>query len=304
MLKDRIQFFAKHPSVALADASMLGLTDRIDDRRYLRLMFRLAFRQRLHLDPPKTYSEKLQWIKLNDRKPIYSRMVDKVDAKKYIAECIGEGHTLATLGVWDSFDEIDFDALSDQFVLKTSHDSGGAMLCRNKADFDYEAARRFYSKHLAVNYYTAYREWPYRNVKPRILAEELLPTDDGSVLTDYKFFCFNGEPKMMYITKEEDKTSPIDFFDMDFKPLPLSMDYFPSVILPEKPALFEQMRDAARAIASRNHTYHLRVDFYCSRGNFYVGEMTFFHGAGFQRITPESWEDTLGEWIRLPMDCT
>ena len=174
----------------------------IPDALYLKLRYWKVFHKPLNLKNPQTFNEKLQWLKLYDRKPEYTCMVDKYKAKQYVAERIGQEYIIPTLGVWDSFDEIDFDALPDQFVLKCTHDSGGLVICQDKKTLDKEAARRRITASLQRNYFWANREWPYKNVKPRIIAEVYMQDTVTAELRDYKFFCFNGTAKLLFIATD------------------------------------------------------------------------------------------------------
>ena len=269
------------------------------------MMYRAAFAKKLNWKKPVTFSEKLQWLKLHDRNPVYSQMVDKYAAKEYTAKCIGEEFVVPVLGgPWNHPDEIDYDALPDQFVLKTTHDCGGVVICSDKSKFDREAASKKLQEHLKRNYYLHCREWPYQNVKPRIFAEKYLSAEDSAVgIRDYKFFTFNGEPKLMYIASGRDysnKESAVvyaDFFDMDFQHVDLCIDHDNAPIPPEKPETFEKMVTYARLLAQG--TKHLRVDFYEVDGKLYCGELTFFHCGGLQRFKTENWETIMGDWISL-----
>lgn len=269
----------------------------IPDALYLQLRYRRVFHRHLNLKNPKTFNEKLQWLKLYDRKPEYTRMVDKYEAKQYVAERIGEQYIIPTLGVWDSFDEIDFDSLPDQFVLKCTHDSGGLVICRNKKELNLENAKRIISNSLKNNYFYAKREWPYKNVKPRIIAEKFMEDAADDALTDYKFFCFNGKAKIMYISRDHGKNPRTDFFDMEFNHLPIQVRDPNAEIVPQKPEQFEQMRELAEILS--HGIAHLRVDFYLIDGKVYVGELTFYHMSGFSKVKPEEWNEIMGEWIDL-----
>lgn len=269
----------------------------IPDALYLQLRYRRVFHRHLNLKNPKTFNEKLQWLKLYDRKPEYTRMVDKYEAKQYVAERIGEQYIIPTLGVWDSFDEIDFDSLPDQFVLKCTHDSGGLVICRNKKELNSENAKRIISNSLKNNYFYAKREWPYKNVKPRIIAEKFMEDAADDALTDYKFFCFNGKAKIMYISRDHGKNPRTDFFDMEFNHLPIQVRDPNAEIVPQKPEQFEQMRELAEILS--HGIAHLRVDFYLIDGKVYVGELTFYHMSGFSKVKPEEWNEIMGEWIDL-----
>ena len=224
-------------------------------------------------------------------------MVDKAEAKEYAAEIIGHEHIIPTLGVWDSFDEIDFDSLPFQFVLKTTHDSGGVVICRDKSNFDLTAARRKLNKSLRHNFFLDHREYPYKNVKPRIIAEQYMEDEDGKGLKDYKFFCFNGEPRMMFIATNRPVDTRFDFFDMDFNHLPFAQGH-PWADGPiSKPVSFEQMRELARKLAKG--LQQVRVDFYDINGQIYFGELTFFHFSGNCPFQPVEWDERIGSWWTL-----
>ena len=250
---------------------------------------------------PKTFNQKLQWLKLYDRKPIYTTLVDKYEVKKYIAEKIGEQYIIPTLGVWDSFDEIDFDSLPDQFVLKCTHDSGGLAIVRDKATFDKAKARKQFKIALSRNPYDVTREWPYKNVKPRIIAEQYMENEATHDLRDYKFFAFNGETKAMFIATErasEVEETKFDFFDMDYNHLDFRNGHPNADVLPEKPARFDEMRQLADKLSEG--LPQVRVDFYEVNDRVYFGEMTFFHWSGMKPFEPKEWDETFGNWIKLP----
>ena len=277
---------------------MRNISHIIPDALYLKMRYFAVFHKPLNLKNPKTFNEKLQWLKLYDRKPEYTRMVDKYEAKQYIAERIGQEYIIPTLGVWDSFDEIDFDSLPNQFVLKCTHDSGGLIICPDKRCLDIEAARRRITFSLKNNYYWSKREWPYKNVKPRIIAETYMEDTCDDALTDYKFFCFDGKPKIMYISKDHGKSPRTDFFDMDFNHLPIQVRDPNAEITPEKPQSFALMQKLASQLSEG--IPHLRVDFYLINGKVYVGELTFYHMSGLSPTKPEEWNQRIGEWIKLP----
>lgn len=207
------------------------MTHVIPDRLYLKLKFRQKMGKWPDLDNPKTFNEKLQWLKLHDRKPIYSTMVDKYEAKRYIADIIGEEYIIPTLGVWDRFEDIDFDALPNQFVLKCTHDSGGLVIVCDKSSMNLDAARKKINRSMKRNYYWHGREWAYKNVKPRIIAEQYM--EDGNPgekperidagLTDYKVHCFNGKPKLILVCKDRFSRGGMteDFFSDEWNHLPV-----------------------------------------------------------------------------------
>lgn len=278
-----------------------GLLNWLSDAAYLKLIYRARIGKRLNLKNPQTFNEKLQWLKLHDRKPEYTAMVDKIEAKKVIAGKVGEEYVIPTLGVWERFDDIDFDALPDQFVLKCSHDSGGLVICRDKSKLDKAAAKQKIEKSLKRSYYRHGREWPYKNVKPRILAEQYMKDDNDQsgdpATTDYKFFCFDGVPKIMYIAKDKSNDPRTDYFDMDFNHLPIKVRDPNADIPPQKPEQFEEMRKLASVLSKG--IAHLRVDFYIFNDRVYVGELTFFHCSGLSPLTPEEWNKKCGDWIDL-----
>ena len=226
-------------------------------------------------------------------------MVDKFASKQFFSERIGEKYVVPSLGgPWYSFDEIDFDTLPKKFVLKTNHDSGGVMLCRDKKSFDKEKARAFFEKHLKINYYWSAREWPYKNIKPCIFAEQFLEDGSGDAIYDYKFFCFNGVPKIMYLSRDRSENPRTDFFDMEYTHLDMRMKDPNSDVLPKKPNRFEEMKLLAAELSKG--IPHVRVDFYMIGDHLYVGETTFFHCGGFVSVKPESWNWEMGNWITLP----
>ena len=271
----------------------------LPDGTYLRLRYLIAFRKPLHLKNPRTFNEKLQWLKLYDRNPEYTRMVDKYEAKKYVAERIGEEYIVPTLGVWDRFDEIDFDALPDQFVLKCTHDSGGLVICKDKKSLDLDAARRKITSCLKENYYWDYREWPYKHVKPRIIAEPYLHDDETGELRDYKFYTFGGEVKALLIISGRDTPDASgDYFDAEFHHLDMQWGYKNAKTLPAPPKSMEDMIRLAQLLSKS--TPELRVDFYEINGKPFFGEMTFFDGGGFEKIVPEKWDRIFGDWVTLP----
>ena len=307
MMVSKIVEYIKHPSKIFIFLQNRCNFKVLPDKQYLRICYKLTFGKKLDFDNPQTFNEKLQWLKLYDRNPKYTTMVDKYDAKKYISNLIGEGYVIPTLGVWDNFDEINFDLLPDQFVLKCTHDSGGLIICRDKSKLNKASAKKKICRSIKRNYYWSSREGPYKNVKPRIIAEPYMEEHncmypnhvDANILTDYKFFCFNGIPKVMYIAKDIGIGPESDYFDMDFVHLPIIMDgdsFAP--VPPVKPKHFEKMKEIA-AVLSRNIP-HIRVDFYCVDDKLYVGELTFFHSSGTCPIRPAQWDYRLGEWIQLP----
>lgn len=269
---------------------------RMPDTWYLKLLYKGETGRKLNLKNPVRYTEKVQWMKLHDRNPRYTEMVDKAAAKNWAASIIGSEHIIPQLGIWDRAEAIDLDSLPDQFVLKGTHDSHSIVICKDKKTFDFEAAKERLNRSLKTEHFHLGRQWPYKNVPPRIIAEKFMENEATGDLRDYKFFTFNGEPKVMYIAtgRGTDQTYG-DFFDMEFNHLDLRIDHETAPVCPEKPACFEQMKQAAAMLAKG--TPQVRVDFYEVNGQFYFGEMTFFHCGGFVCFKPDSWDTTFGSWM-------
>lgn len=272
----------------------------LPDKWYLMLRYRMKFHQWPDLKNPKLYTEKVQWLKLYDRKPQYTVMVDKYQAKNYIANIVGDQYIIPTYGTWEQFDDIDFESLPNRFVLKCTHNSGGVVVCLDKQTFDFENARNVINSCLKENYYWHSREWPYKNVKPRIIAEEYLYDSeypDESIM-DYKLLCFSGEPRLLYYAEENTDDPYSDIYDMNFQKINLQFPEPNSEIVAKMPDNFEEMKAVARKLSKG--LAHLRVDFYSVNGKLYVGELTFYHCAGLVDIHPKEWNQILGEWIILP----
>lgn len=278
----------------------LGMYNHLSDEKYIKKKYNAWTGKKINLRNPKTFNEKLQWIKLYDRKPVYTTMVDKYESKNFVAEHIGEEHVIPNLGVWNSFDEIDFDKLPNQFVLKCTHDSGGLVIVRDKSKLDKEKARKKIEKSLARNYYLHGREWPYKNVKPRILAEAYMEDDSGNGLRDYKFYCFNGEPKFLYISEglEDHSTAKISFVTLDWEFAPYERsDFRPFDKLPPKPKCFDQMLEFAAKLS--DGTDFLRVDLYEINGQVYFSELTFFPCGGLMPFKDMKHDEEIGEMLHL-----
>lgn len=276
----------------------------LPDRKYLELKWKSKMGYELNLDAPVTFNEKIQWLKLNDRKKEYAILADKAAVKDYVASVIGREHVIPTIGVYGKADDIPFDSLPDQFVLKCTHDSGSVIVCRDRSSFDADFARNRLEKSLERNHYSMYREWCYKNIKPRILCERYL-SDDGQAdgLIDYKFFCFNGIPEFLYISKglEDHGTACISFCDLDGQELPfrrLDFRTFPdgSLPLPEK---FGAMKELVSLLAKSVANPFVRVDMYEISGTIYFSEFTFYPNGGFVPFCPREWDRKLGEKIIL-----
>ncbi len=273
------------------------------DKLYIAIKYFYHFKKLPNLRFPHTYNEKIQWLKLHDRKPIYNIMVDKYEAKKYISKIIGEEYVIPSYGVWNTFDEINFDELPNSYVLKTTHDCGGVVICKDKAYFNKREARKILNQHLNNNFFYEGREWPYKDVQPRILAESYMENDSTRDLKDYKIFTFNGEPKLLFVAfdrQNKNEETKFNFYDMNFKKLDIENGHSNSSCIIPKPLNLNLMKDIAEKIAKYSGLSHLRVDFYEVNGQVYVGELTFYHWSGFIPFEPSNWDNVLGNWITLP----
>lgn len=269
----------------------------IPDRFYLRMVYYLKTGKRLNLKNPKGFNEKLNWLKLNDIHSEYTKLVDKYEVRSVIKDKLGDGYMFPLLGVWNSYDEIDFSSLPNQFVLKCTHDSGSVRIVLDRSGINHKEFNSFYKSRLRINSYNLGREYPYKNVKPRIIAEELMGNGDSP--NDYKFFCFDGKPVIMFIATERSSgNTKFDFYDMNFSHLDI-VNIHPQSDKGEiaKPRCFEEMKLIAKT-CSRGMKF-VRIDLYEINGKVYFGEYTFFHGGGFYLFKPDSYELKLGELIKI-----
>lgn len=277
-----------------------GLYSKCSDERFLEKKYKAYFGRKMNLNSPILFTEKNQWLKLYDHKDIYSTMVDKAEAKDYIRRIIGNEHIIKTIGVYDSTSDIDISLLPRQFVIKTTHDSGCVIICKDKSKFDFSSAFAEINKSLKTNYYSHCREWPYKNVKPRIICEEFLSCLDGSQVPEHKLFCFNGLVKYDLVcmgTAHSGKRTNT-FYDLDFNIIPVDSVYKRTENPIEKPAYFNEMKSIAELLS--HDCPFLRVDFYCLENEFYIGELTFYHNAGFFHFNPTEYDKIFGDLLILP----
>lgn len=273
----------------------------IPDKLYLKIQYWLLMDKKLNLKSPKAFNEKLQWLKLYDRNPRYPGLVDKYKVKEYVAGVLGEQYVIPNLGIWDSVEDIDFDSLPNEFVIKCTHDSGSVIVCRDKASFNIEAAKAKLKKKFDTNLFWQGREWPYKSVQPRVLAEKYLSELSDEKMIDYKFFCFNGEPRYLYVSQglEDHETARISYASLDWEIEPFKRSDFDNFeTLPPKPKGFDKMIEMSKTLAK--DIPFVRVDFYDINGQVYFGEMTFFPGAGYTAFHPDQWDEAVGRWLRLP----
>lgn len=272
----------------------------VNPTNYIGKIFKLRMGKKLNLDCPQTFSEKLQWMKLYDHNPLYTTLVDKYAVKQYVVDKIGDQYIIPTIGVWDNINKIDFDNLPDQFVLKCTHDSGGVVICKDKKKFDIAKAKKCLRKNFKRNFYYMGFEWPYKNVPPRIIAEKYMEDSKTKELRDYKFFCFDGKVKALFIATERQKAGEdvkFDFFDADFKHLPFLQGHQNAAIMPDRPQCFEEMKNIAEKLSVG--LPQVRIDLYEVDGKVYFGEYTFFHHGGWTPFEPEEWDYIFGSWVNL-----
>ena len=276
------------------------LAKKIPDKLYVSLEFYSHIGHRLHLSNPQTFNEKLQWLKLYDHRPEYTGFVDKHEAKKLIAQIIGDEYIIPELGIWEKPEDIDFSSLPEQFVLKVTHDSGGLIICKNKQDLCRNQVVAKLNNSLKRDYYIVHREWPYKNVKKQIIAEPLLG-DGETPLIDYKLMCFNGEVKLTFVCSDRFSSDglKVTFFDNDWNKMPFKRHYECSKEIIKKPHSFEKMKELAEKL-SKGIPF-VRVDFYEIDEKPYFGEMTFYPGSGYEEFSPEKYDHILGSWIQLPI---
>lgn len=279
-----------------------GFYDRMSDFDFIKLSYGMSMGYEPNLTNPQTFNEKLQWLKLNDRRPEYSAMVDKYEAKKYVSKLVGEEYIIPTLGVWETFDDIDFGCLPNQFVLKCTHDSGGLIICRNKEIFNKKNAKKILVHSLKRNYYLrGCREWPYKNVKPRIIAEQYMQDGQNRELTDYKFYCFNGTPQYLYVSTgmENHATARMGFLDLNWNKMDFFRnDYKPLEVIPPRPEKFGDMIELAKKLS--DGIPFLRVDLYVINGKIYFGELTFSPCGGMMPFNPPEADAEVGKLLKLP----
>ena len=279
---------------------MHGSFKWLNDEVCIKIQYYAVFGKSCDLENPKTFNEKLQWIKLYDRNPEYTEMVDKYEAKEYVKKIIGEEYIIPTLGIYNSFEEIDFNKLPNQFVMKCTHDSGSTIICKNKSTFNMKNAKKVMNKKLKKNYYYASREWVYKNIKPRIIIEKYMVDESGTELKDYKFFCTKGTPKLMFIATDRNIDTRFDFFDMDFNHMPFLNGHLNSDKKINKPKGFEKMKELAKILTK--DIQNVRVDFYDINGRIYFGEYTFYHWSGLVPFEPEKYDEIVGDMLELPKE--
>ncbi len=295
-----INNFSKSSDYRFLFMAKYGLLKWMDDEKYLKKLFKATLGYDLDLINPKTFNEKIQWLKLYNRNPIYTTMVDKYSVKEYVANIIGRRYIIPTIGVWDNANQIDFNVLPNQFVLKCTHDSHGLVICKDKNQLNIPEIKKKLKKALNQNYYNKFKEWPYKNVKPRIIAEPYMEDTKLSELRDYKFFCFDGICKFFKVDFDRFSDHHANYFDTNGNLLELGELVCPpnwekSITLPKK---LDKMIEMAEKLSSVSP--FLRADFYYVNGNIYFGEMTFYPASGLGEFIDKSWDFKLGTLLKLP----
>lgn len=284
----------------VAHLARKGWFDKLSDETYLKLLFPVYAGYGLNLNAPRTFNEKLNWLKLNDRKEIYTVMADKLLAKDFISAMIGEEYVVPVYNSWENVNQIDLNSLPEKFVLKTNHDSGSVQICRDKKTFNFEKAKNSLQLSLNKDYYQHSREWPYKEIKRMVFAEKFL--DMGEALIDYKVMCFNGEPKIIQHNYVGSDRHSQDFYDIHWNKLNISQNAYAPVSIEDspKPEFLEKMINLSRKLSQ--NTYFLRVDWFISNNKLYSGELTFFDGAGWTPFDDFNTDLELGEMLKLPME--
>ena len=300
MNPNKFLFYIHNPKeVAIRALSKFAHCIR-DDKKYLILKWKLLNfygGDKLNLEHPETFNEKLNWLKLYNRKAIYTQMADKYLAKGYVERIIGKKYVVKLYGVYDSYEKINFDLLPQKFVIKCTHDSGSMIICKDKSSLDKKKVKAKIEKALKTNYFYKSREWPYKNIIPRILIEEYLDDHVGNELCDYKFWCFNGIPRVVYFTNKSDKIYE-NFYDIYFKPLDISHGFPRHEPEFTRPNNFEEMIKLATKL-SKDIPF-VRVDFFNVDSKIYFAEFTFYDWGGFKPFSNKEWDVKLGSWIKLP----
>lgn len=295
---ETIKKIKKDPSYLLEVLNSKGYLSWVPDKHYLKFQYKRQMGTKLNLVNPQNYNEKLQWLKLYNRNPLYTELVDKYEVRKHIIEILGEDYLIPLLGVWDSVEDINWESLPSQFVLKCTHDSGRVIICKNKSELNLEEAKKLLDDSLKRNYYQVGREWPYKNIKPKIIAEKYIFDENAEGLNDYKFYCFNGEPKLFFIATERNKNVKFDFFDLELNHLPIGLRNSDKKF--NIPQNFQKMVKVAAQLSK--NIPHVRIDLYNVNNKIYFSEFTFFSDSGYEKFHPnhEKYSNLLGSWIELP----
>ena len=294
----KIISYLKSPKKCIVYLMNKNFFSFLPDKIYLKIKYKLIMGKKLNLKNPVTFNEKLQWLKLYDRNSDYTIMVDKSLAKDYVGNIIGSDKIINTLGVYDKFDDIDFNTLPEKFVIKPTHTSGDVFICKDKSKIDMKQLKKKTKKWLKRNYYKVHREWPYKDIKRKLIVEEFMADSKQEDLVDYKVMCFNGEPKIIFTcTDRFESNLKVTFFDKKWEQLPCSRHYPASEKKIDKPYNFDLMLELSKKL-SKDITF-VRVDWYEINNKLYFGELTFYPGSGYEEFNPEIWDERIGQLITL-----
>ncbi len=292
--------YIKHPSYILLKLDEMNII-RLNDRHFLSMKYKKVMKRKLNLDNPETLNEKLQWLKLYDRNPEYTKMVDKYEVKQYVANLIGEEYIIPTIGIYDKFEDIDFNKLPNQFVMKCTHDSGSTIICKNKEEFDKTEAKKKINKALRKNFYYSFREWPYKNVKPRIIIEKYMCNNDGTDILDYKFYCFHGISEyVLTCTDRQNGNTKYYYYDKNWNfKRNMTNDGMKADknFNIEKPKNIDKMFEVANKLS--NKMKFIRVDLYDINGKIYFGELTLFPSGGFDKNRRKETDEIMSSKLKL-----
>jgi hypothetical protein len=282
---------------------MRKILNKLDDKTYLSLRYKYATGKTVHWKHPKEFNEKLLWLMVYDHNPKYCTFVDKLEVKKYVAETIGSEYVIPLLAVGDRFEDIDFDSLPNQFVVKCNHDSGGIVICKDKQNFDYETAKNLINSHIEMDFFYKTREWPYKDIKRKVIVEKYMEDhseDSDGELKDYKFYCFNGVPKFLYISEglADHKKTKVSYVNLSWENEEFyRKDFKQFDVLPNKPQNYEKMIEIAKKLSE--DIPFVRVDLYEIDGKIYFGELTLYPGAGMTELYPDRWNSIIGDYIDI-----
>lgn len=290
--------FLKNPLRIITSLNKRGYTKFIPDKLYLKIMYKAFHGKKLNLENPKAFTEKLQWLKLYDRNPKYTEMTDKYAVRGYVKDKIGEEYLIPLIGVYDSFDDIDFDSLPKKFVMKCTHDSGSCIICDDKKNLDISKAKKKLNRFLKRDYYWKGREYNYHNIASRIVIEQYMCDELGAVPNDYKFFTFDGKVKLIQVDIGRYDDHCRNFYTPDWEFLSIRCTHNNYKGECKKPQNLLKMLELAEILSQG--IPHVRVDFYSIGEKIYFGELTFHHGSGEEKFYPKSTDNMIGDWLKLP----
>lgn len=291
-----IKKYLKKPSYILEYLSAKGLLNWMNDKVYIKLIYKIEFGKKLNLKNPQTFNEKMNYLKIYDRNLKYSSLADKKLVKEYVSNLIGDEYVIETYNSWTNTDVMNIDDLPDEFVLKCNHDSNGVIICRDKNNFDLDEAKRRLEKSLKKNYYYQLREWPYKNIKPQIIAEKFIEDTDSDDLRDYKFLCFNGEPKYVYVTVKNDNIYE-NYYDLNFNVVDINHGFPRHVPEFKKPKNFNKMIEIVKRLSYG--IPFIRIDLHNVNGKIYFGEFTFYDWGAMRPYINEDIDLKLGNMLDI-----